>query len=161
MISVAVETAQRELIAAGLAFDEADFRGCTEEEIQSIEDRFRIHLPTSYRDFLRVMGHDAGDFLVGSDYVFPKMLGFRGGAEELLRKSGSGFTLPPTAFVFFSHQGYTYEWFDCNDREADPPVILFTELEGEPRKVSESFSAWLLGAVDDDIAANRELRRAK
>src|SRR5207253_1491716 len=79
MVSTAAQAAQNKLMEAGLAFP-GDFRGCTEQEIVSIEDHCRVRLPASYRDFLRVMGRRAGDFLVGSDYSFPGLLGFRGGA---------------------------------------------------------------------------------
>ena len=160
MIIAAVKAAQIKLIEAGLGVD-GDFKGCTEEEIRSVEDLFGIRLPLSYRGFLRVMGHGAGDFLIGSDYSFPKMLGFRDGAEELLRQMQSGFTLSATSFVFISHQGYNFLWFDCSGQAVDPAIFLITELEKEPRKVAESFSAWLLSAVDDDITAYRELGKGR
>jgi hypothetical protein len=157
MMSIAVDRARQKLMEAGLAF-QGDFKGCTEQEILSLEDHFRVQLPASYRDFLTVMGRYAGAFLVGSDYSYPKMFGFRAGAEALLQIWRPDITLPATAFVFFSHQGYNYEWFNCRHHADDPPVVLFTEeLEKKPRTVAESFSAWLLGAVDDDIAAYRGL----
>jgi hypothetical protein len=66
--------------------------------------------------------------------------------------------LPPNAFVFFSHQGYSYAWFNCHVHD-DPPVFLFTDRDQESNTISPSFSTWLLSAVDDDIAAYRELNR--
>jgi hypothetical protein len=160
MIACAVKTAQNKLMEAGFAF-EGDFIGCTQMEILSIEDRFAIQLPSCYRDFLGVMGRRAGAlFLAGSDYSFPTVLRFRNDAEELLRKCLPEFKLPPTVFVFISHQGYNYSWFNCGKPADDPPVFLFTEGEKEPRMVSDSFSTWLLSAVDDDIAAYRELYKS-
>jgi hypothetical protein len=158
VISDTVQTAQDRLAEAGLAFP-GDFQGCTEQEVLSIEEHFRIQLPRCYRDFLTVMGRYAGDFLVGSDYSFPKLVQIGEGAVALLRRCLPRFTLPRTAFVFFSHQGYTYEWFKCQYRDDDPPVVMFTELEREPRMISNSFSAWLLSAVDADIAASRALQK--
>jgi hypothetical protein len=156
MICVAVETAKERLMEAGLAL-EGDFHGCTDQEIRSIEDHFQVQLPICYRDFLKVMGRYAGDFMAGTDYSFPKMFGFRQGAEKVLQKHLPEYKLPPNAFVFFSHQGYNYEWFNCHDHADDPPVFLFSEVDKKPRTVSDSFSAWLLAAVNDDIAAYREL----
>jgi hypothetical protein len=157
MICTAVNTARSKLLEAGLARPDS-FKGCTEKEINSVEGRFSLRLPQCYRDFLAVMGRAAGEFLVGTDYSFPKVLDFHKDAEGLLRTSGSDFKLPPTAFVFMFHQGYTFLFFDCHDDPDDPPVFMFTEAEKEPRKISDSFSAWLLSAVEDDIAACRELK---
>ncbi len=156
MGSIAVQMALARLMEAGLVF-QGELKGCTEQEIQLIENHFGIELPNSYRDFLGVMGRCAGGFLVGSSYAFPDVLEFRGGAENLLRRCQVGFQLPPNAFVFFHHQGYTFEWFNCRKRVDDPPVLMFTDSEREPRIVSGSFSAWLITAAEDDIAAYREL----
>jgi hypothetical protein len=156
MLHAAVEAALNKLYESGLAFPD-DLKGCTEEEILSIEDHFQVRLPESYRDFLSLMGRSAGDFLVGSDYAFPKMFRFRKSAGNLLQTYLPDFKLDPMDFVFFHHQGYTYEWFRCRDRADDPPVIMFTDSEKEPRIVRASFSDWLLRAVEEDIEAYREL----
>src|SRR5262245_44010184 len=126
MTCASVETARKSLIEAGLASADS-FRGCTEEEVALIESRFRIHLPKSYRDFLAVMGHEAGEFLVGTDYRYPYLLEFRRDAEELLREGGLKFTLSPTHFVYLFHQGYTFLFFDSSSVLDDPPVFTFTE----------------------------------
>jgi hypothetical protein len=158
MISTVVETAQHRLMETGLTF-EGPFKGCSEQEILSIERRFGVQLPTCYRDFLMVMGRRAGAFLVGSDYSFPRVFEFRNGAEALLRRCLPEFELSPTAFVFFSHPGYSYgsySWFNCHAHADDAPVFLYTDAyaELEPtRLVSPSFSAWLLSMVEYEIAA--------
>jgi hypothetical protein len=156
MLHAAVEAALSKLYESGLAFP-GDLKGCTEEEILSIEDHFQVRLPESYRDFLSLMGRSAGDFLVGSGYAFPEVLEFRKDAEELLRDRLPDFKLDAVDFVFFHHQGYTFEWFRCCDRADDPPVSMFTDSEKEPRIVRASFSDWLLRAVEEDIEAYREL----
>ena len=152
----AVNRALNILKQAGLAASET-IKGCNEEEIRSLEDRFSVRLPKCYRDFLAVMGYQVGDFLVGTDYSFPKMLEFRKGAEDLMRSSQSDVRLPQSAFVFIFHQGYTFLFFDCNDDPDDPPVFMFTEANKKTSKISDSLSTWLFDAVDDDINAYREL----
>lgn len=156
--STAVRTAQSKLLEAGLANPDS-LRGCTEQEIKCIESRFALRLPRCYRDFLLIMGRSAGEFLVGTDYSYPKVFAFRNDAEELLRTNRSDIKLSPSSFVFMFHQGHTFLYFHCNDDSDDPPVFMFTEIEKEPRKVADSFSAWLLTAVEDDISAYRELKR--
>jgi len=152
----AVRTAQKRLTEAGLAQPGA-LTGCTVAEIELLEDGFSLALPPCYRDFLELMGRDAGEFLVGSDYSFPKLLAFGKDAERLLRDSAVDYALPATAFVFLFHQGYTFLFFDCQDHAEDPPVFMFTEGERGPRQIADGFSGWLLGAVEADIAANKEL----
>lgn len=150
MICTAVNTARSKLLEAGLA-GQNSFKGCTEQEIKAVESRFALRLPQCYRDFLAVMGRAAEEFLVGTDYSFPKMLDFRKDADGLLRTSQSDFKLPPTAFVFMFHQGYTFLFFNCHDDSDDPHVFMFTEAEKEPRRVSDSFSAWLLRGCDKTV----------
>ena len=157
MSCTALDTARSKLMDAGLAGPHS-FKGCTEQQIKSIEDKLSLRLPRCYRDFLSVMGREAGEFLVGTDYSFPKVLDFRSEAENLLRTTPSNFLLAQDLFVFMFHQGYTFLFFNCHDDSDDPPVFMFTEADKEPSRVSDSFSAWLLIAVADDIAAWRELK---
>ena len=151
MICNAVKTAKRKLLEAGLAVQDS-FKGCTNDEIKSLEARCSVCLPRCYRDFLAIMGYAAGDFLIGTDYSFPKMFDFRKDAESLLQTSRSNFKLSRLAFVFMFHQGYTFLFFDCDDNPDDPRVLMFTESENEPREVANSFSGWLLTAIEAEAA---------
>ena len=103
MTNIAVQAARNKLMEACLNIP-GGLKGCTDQEILSIEDHFHVQLPNSYRDFLNVMGCCAGMFLAGSDFLFPKMFHFRAAAEEFLQIYRPEFLLPPTAFVFLSHQ---------------------------------------------------------
>ena len=152
----AVSEAMQKLVDGGLA-SPPSFQGCTGQQISLIEKRFGLLLPSCYKDFLSAMGHNAGEFLVGTDYSYPKMLEFRKEADELLRTCKSEFTLPPSAFVFMFSQGYTFVFFDCNHDFHDPSVFMFTETDTEPDKIANSFSEWLIRAVDGDIEIYKSL----
>jgi hypothetical protein len=153
----AVNKARNRLLEAGLA-NPACFVGCTETEIKSLEDRFSVRLPKCYRGFLKAMGRAAGEFLGGSDYCWGELPGFRKAAEDLLRGLSAGVKLSDKHFVFLFHQGYTFLFFDCHESPDDPPVHMFTETGREPVRISDTFSDWLMMAVEDDIAATRDLR---
>lgn len=99
------------------------------------------------------MGRCAGLFLVGSDYAYPTLLGFRKHAKRLVKEAKVTFALTESSFVFLMHQGYSFLFFDCSAADNDPPVYLFTETEKEPRKVYGAFSQWLLQAIKDDEEA--------
>src|SRR5687768_10285736 len=105
-----MDEAVQRLVAGGLA-SEADLRGLTDGEVAELEGRGHIQLPKSYRDFLLRMGRSTGEFLVGTDFLFPKLLQLRAQADELLRESKSSMRLGPQHFVFAAHQGYQFLYF--------------------------------------------------
>ena len=143
------------LMETGLA-TASTLQGCSNEEIESLEAKLSIRLPTCYKDFLSIMGRCAGKFMVGTDYSFDKLPGFREAAERMMTENNVTSKMPDTAFVFVSHQGYTFLFFDiCSSN--DPPVFMYTENESEPKQIADTFSGWLKSAVDDDIEAYREL----
>jgi SMI1 / KNR4 family (SUKH-1) len=100
-----------------------DARGCSPEEITSVESDQGIPLPPDYRRFLELMGRDGGGLVGGSDLCFPEMLGLRQHAIELLAENESIFQLPEDAVVFMMHQGYQFMYL----RGADPRVHWWTE----------------------------------
>jgi hypothetical protein len=123
--------------------------GCSAADIEEVETAAGGPVPAMYRRFLLKMGRSAGDFMRGTDVLFPRVLTLRETAEALLRTSP--FNLGPSDFVFSSHQGYQFLFFNRLAGE-DPPVLYFLEGETRPREVSPRFSAWLAGCVSDELA---------
>lgn len=150
------KNAQR-LIAGGLASAE-DMRGCSDADIRQVDSLVDAKLPTAYKEFLKAMGRGAGAFLTGTDLFFPKLLELRGWAETLLSRTGSPFTLPPDSFVFLVHQGYQFMFFGLGQGD-DPAVLHFEEGEDKPQVVFNHFTDWLAAAIEDEIAASRDLQR--
>src|SRR5262249_22971010 len=95
----------KRLLESGLAKPNL-VRGCSEDELKQVESTLQIILPAAYREFLTTFGKQAGEFLVGTDFLFPKLLELRNIAEELLKSCSNPFDLSKTAFVFASHHGY-------------------------------------------------------
>jgi hypothetical protein len=145
------------LAEAGLVAVSA-LKGCSREEIGQIEAKFHLQLPLIYEEFLLRMGKAAGQFLVGSDYLFPEPLRLRGDAEMLLEESGARFKFERSHFVFLGHQGYEFLFFN-NDGSPDPAVLLLAEGE-EPHTLFPRFSEWFRSCVTDEIEAIKSLRRA-
>jgi SMI1-KNR4 cell-wall len=157
MSQSAVEKAIAALTEAGMASPGA-LKGCTPEEIGQIEARFHLQLPPIYKEFLARMGKAGGQFLVGSDYLFPALLHLREDAEVFLEESGVAFRLDPSDFVFVGHQGYEFLFFNVAV-SSDPPVSLLVEDE-QPKIVFAHFSEWLVSCVADEIEAFKALRPA-
>jgi hypothetical protein len=150
-----VDTVVERLTQSGLA-NEDSLHGCSEEEIRQLERIFQLSLPTAYQHFLRRMGRSAGEFLVGTDFLDDRLPELRGAAERLLERSATDFRLSADHFVFAMHQGYQFLFFDSRASD-DPPVFLYLEDEPAPEQVSDSFSSWLLSAMEDEVEGFRDV----
>jgi hypothetical protein len=150
-----VDQAIAGLVSSGLV-SESDLAGCSEAEIRAIEDAFSIRLPASYRRFLARLGKRAGDFLRGTDFRYGDQVDIfsqRKLADELLKKSCSSFHLMPTHFVFMSHQGCKFLFFDC-DGSDDPAVWCYLEGDVHPQPIASRFSMWFAACVVDEVDPN-------
>jgi hypothetical protein len=117
--------------------------------VQEVEKQAGGPLPAVYRAFLERMGRSTGDFMRGSDFLYPTLLTVRDQAEALLRDCGGKWRLPETAFVFMSHQGYQFLFFDRLAGD-DPPVHYYLDGDARPQEVFSSFSKWLVQCVADE-----------
>jgi hypothetical protein len=113
------------------------------EEVVALEKELGVTFPAAYKAFLFVLGRDGGSDFIGSDCTTRHLPGLRGGADDLLRRNGTPFTLPEKAVVFLMHQGYYFVYFLADQRSEDPPVFAYLEGDPAPVKKAESFSAWL------------------
>ncbi len=143
------------LKAAGYDSAEAPFIGCTETEVEKLENHYHIKFPASYKEFLSTMGKDCGNFLLGYDYSYDVLFSLKEGSQEIIAEDPScSFKLSPNDFVFISSQGSQFLFFDTKSGD-DPPVQYF--LEGEkPRQKYDSFSQCLEYLADTQIAAAKD-----
>jgi SMI1 / KNR4 family (SUKH-1) len=81
------------------------------EEIAALEQQLGVRLPAAYKAFLFILGRDGGTDFIGSDCTIRRLPKLREWAQDLLRRCGSPYMLPDTAFVFMMHQGYSFFYF--------------------------------------------------
>jgi hypothetical protein len=143
----------RRLRAAGLTPPDR-VRGCSMQELASLESHLRARLPTTYREFLLALGHDGGAFMIGSDFCFDRLGDLQVEARELASKATE---IPRSAFTFLMHQGYEFLFFNLGD--SDDPEVLRCEEGGAPQPLGIPFTTWFQGAADDEIRI-REASRA-
>lgn len=107
-------------------------------------------LPPSYREFLVLCGRSARQFELGSAFNYPYLLGQKEALEEALAENRDEFQVPPRAFVFDGHQGYSFWFFE--DVTAEPPIVAYWS-EGPPAngRYFHTFEQWL----DAEVAARR------
>lgn len=126
-----------------------ELHGCSEKEIEALERHIGTSLPKSYREFLALMGHKAGNFLRGSDFLYKDLFELTAFTKETLMKGP--FQLPDDAFVFFSHQGYIFAYFRLSDGN-DPAIYTYMEGEPNPQKWASSFSEYLEKSLAEQLS---------
>jgi hypothetical protein len=124
-------------------------QGCSEAELEVFQRLQGLELPDAYLLFLGAAGVNPGEFLQGSDLRFEQLERLQFGAQDLLDDNG-GRMLPKNAFVFCSHQGYQFLFFQLDDGP-DPQIHYYLEGEGEFKSVAPAFSDWLVQAVHDEF----------
>ncbi|WP_419804688.1 SMI1/KNR4 family protein [Terriglobus sp.] len=99
--------------------------GCTEAEVQALEDRLGWRLPLAYKQYLRFMGNDRKGIFVGSDW-FLESAHLNVIPSELANMEVA-YTPVTDTLSFMSHQGYIHGWMDLPVVSDDPPVYFYTE----------------------------------
>lgn len=99
-----------------------ELESCTEDEIRKIENRYNVILPKSYKNFLLLMGKDAGVFMKGSSVFYDEVFELRSWASDLIMENDLK-PLPDNSFVFWMHQGYQLAFFKIG--EGDNPFIYY------------------------------------
>ncbi len=145
-----VSTFLNQLIADG-KLAPGSTQGCSQAEIAAIEKSLGNPLPVEYKNFLQLIGKAAGDLFLGSEIYYRdlrSLLELQEYAKRLLRLNQFS-ALPKQAFVFFMHQGYTFNYFLLNDGD-DPPVYQFCEEQESTtfNKPWNSFSEFLKSLID-------------
>lgn len=113
-------------IAEYLSNIKIELSECTAKEISEIESFFDVKLPLFYKEFLMLMGKQAGPFMKGSSVFYDEVFDLKEGATELLSQNGF-ISLPDDAFVFWMHQGYQFAFFKLNDDNNNPPIFFYYE----------------------------------
>jgi hypothetical protein len=93
------------LVSSG-GLSSSGLQGCSPDEIYSLEQHFGCHLPLEYAEFMRVAGCKAGKLFNGTDIFYPRVLGLKSEALELLDENRKKDLLPSDGIVFCMHQGY-------------------------------------------------------
>jgi hypothetical protein len=137
-----MERAQRwihRLISSGMAPPNTVI-GCTEDEIDLMEEHLNVQLPQGYRDFLRVAGKCAGAFETNSEWLFPEVLELTTeGRRFVARMEGGRLQLPEKAVVCARGSFEYITFFIADGTSDDPPIFIYVEEQGHFTKPGVSF----------------------
>jgi hypothetical protein len=122
---------------------ELNFRieGIGEYEIQKIESYYSVNLPFYYKYFLSFMGKSGGAFMRGESIFYDSLFDLKEGLIELIQEDNSPFELNENHFVFYSHQGYVFAFFDVSLKIS--PIFIYSEEILEPYIKYESLDHFL------------------
>lgn len=138
------------ILESGLA-TASEIKGCSEAEIAELEAKWQITLPGCYRDFLSLMGREAGQLLCGTDWTYPSLDEVKEVALLIAPGTSKRDLSNRLLFPFASHQGYQFLYFWLNEGD-NPPVWHYLEGGANAKEVSPSFSKWLMDCIEDEIA---------
>ncbi len=101
--------------------------GCSEPEIDRLERQVGKTLPEAYKEFLRRLGHGAGDFLTSDHWAFrySDVFEFIGDDEEHAKYCD----LPEDALIFAVRNGCYWVFFEADGSDGDPPVFGFDDSD--------------------------------
>jgi hypothetical protein len=125
-------------------------KGCSKSEIQNLEKFFGQPFPVIYKEFLGLIGKEAGNFLSGTDISYKYLKSLQKEAKELLEENRLDVGCLTNAFVFAMHQGYEILFFYVTDGD-DPPVYQYVEGNDRAIKAWDSFSDYLKNMANQYI----------
>ena len=150
-ISIQFEAFVSRLIVGGVA-SPSDLVGCSGDEIEQLERKYDVVLPTSYRLFLRRMGHWSGR-LFTHDHVSVNYADVLRMTEEQVRSwkespEPQRVTFTPNALVILSRLGEQWLCLRCAGGD-DVPVLYYNESGGEMQvSHSSGLETWREEAED-------------
>lgn len=136
-----------------------EIKGCSINEINILESKIGLKLPKLYKNFLLKFGHGAGEFFLGTDIFYNELLSLGDIARELLEEDGGHYCMPINSFVFSSHQGYQFTFFDLSNYKDDPEVFYYKEGMNKPKKMNDTFSEFLIESLREHIEMKEMLEK--
>lgn len=109
-----------------------EVRGLPQADIDFLEEKFKIILPASYKEFISLFGKKCGN-LLGSYYIeFPVLMENREDAVYSLNFDDRKSTeikpeIKDSYFFFGQWQGYVFYFFDCAEENDNPQVYILTD----------------------------------
>ena len=139
------------LDATGIATP-ADLKGCTPQELEDLETRYKLVLPDSYRYFLTKMGHRSGrlfthdHYSAGYEHVRHMTAEYLEDCDQF--PDEKHVELPPDSLIIVGRLSEQFLMIRCNDPE-DSTVWYFNEYDFELRQAYSSVLEWLCSTADE------------
>lgn len=126
-------------------FDE--IRGCSEEEVVTLEKHFNLRFPKSYREFLLTMGHSTGILFIDRTIHYWNLFNLRNTTNSFHEEIPDGYKIPENTFLFSVSGDFQKNHYFYIGNGDDPPVFEYVEGNNHAEKISSSFSKYLFDTV--------------
>lgn len=134
-------------------FSPRTLRGCVRSEIHFLEHKYRLTLPSGYRRFLELAGHDSGLLFRWDHFAVSYAHVARLTEDERSRLREDGYPpLAADAFLICGRLSEQFEVIRTGQGDASP-VRYYAESEPSPRIEYPSFAAWLTSNLEGALAA--------
>jgi hypothetical protein len=131
----------------------SDFKGLSNDEIDEIESKFNIELPSIYKYFLSVCGN-GGRLLEGNTYLNYYHHNLLDGREDVAEMMAEDINtnhdpIPDRAFFFADHIGSHYWYFVCDE---DPdPIVYYIYYGSRFNHECNRLSKRIIGEINASI----------
>ncbi len=130
-----------------------DFQGLSEENVKELEETLNKSFPKEFKEYLLEFGNNCGElFCCGQDIVIAELPYYQIWAEEILENDNIDNFLDEDTFVFYFHQGYSFQYFKKIEDQFQ--IFLYVEGDKAPKKQFNSFQEMLRSDIDNMISAN-------
>ncbi len=136
------------LVSTG-ALNPKRIQGCGPKEMDALQQHFGCALPEEYAAFMQLGGCGVGNLFVGTDIYYPRVLGLKAEAEELMTEDGVRDLLAANAIVFCLHQGYEVNYMLPGSR--DPAVWQYIEGSSKCVLGHSAFSLFIQEAIQSHL----------
>jgi hypothetical protein len=145
-----------ERLYATRLLEPGELKGCSEEDIASIEMRFEVRLPGRYKGFLRAIGRNPGPLMWDCEFCYEDLPDLDKFARRMLAAyEGESLKLPSKAFVWETRQSEQFMFFVADGTSDDPPVFHYFEEDGQFERVADS--VWV--PIEQELELLEESRR--
>ena len=123
--------------------------GCSEEDLEKLEQTRGIRLPATLAQLLRRIGRSRGQLFAGADFSFPEILEYQEIAESLLGEK-KDLSLGEQDFVFWMERGYQF-YFLKTGEDDNSAVFFYNDDDSEFVEVADAFTKWLEVCIQEEI----------
>lgn len=119
---------------------------CTIDEINYIQEKFRIKFPTAFVEFLALCGHQLGIVFHDDNSYYKDLISMRRSAKKMFKRDRVKITNDIIILTF--HEGYLFNFIKAYEDE-NPPVYSYTEGSKKINKIFDSFTSFVNSCILD------------
>jgi hypothetical protein len=128
-------------------------RGCSDKDLKRIEDHVGHRLPEEYKNVMRVIGREAGDFMSDLEMFYPEVVTLTDRIRKLLTETVK---LPDDAFVFVNRYGEQILFFHVSATGDDLPIYRWHNWQ--PHRFRKVFkSIW--DFIEEELSGHEKMLR--